>query len=856
MKIKQLKIINQDESTEIADIGADSINVDYNDTTVKAELDKLNNDNDTNKTNITNLQSGLNTTNSNLVLQTSRIDNLAHLEEGSTTGDAELIDIRTGYDGTNYSSAGEAIRKQINNLNWINTIISIDDIENGTWENRQKVGYAIRLRTKKQYEVKEGDVIEYNGYGQGILIGLYPTDPSDTTLIAETGWKTGSGFWIVPEDGYIIMIFRKLDNTSINYSEYKVKVQINRGYHYTDTDTIPYGPVMSCYIGNAKRIKISGNKIQLYNTLEIYDKDHTYTQTVSWESIIESLGSTVAYIVDNSYLEIKMNGYECLYWDMDINQVKKERCQLAIRKASHIMPLVWAGGDPSILRGPLIELAIKQIIDTTNNLTNTDLNALKAQLYIGDNKDVLIDWNKTNNSSSNAYIKLYSSLQLVYTAAFSTSISQEKIVTDLDGAAQWINENEYVEITIPAYRALVYDYINDLIKIVQINLITKDYIVLLANGWGNPTTGLIFQKSQQKQIKDLNTEIINIKNSGTSLPDYYLNEITDTKTKLAQLPSDNFNYIVITDIHYSPNQKNQYKHMISSLENLANSCNIDAVFNLGDTVEGGQQTYKVDSMALMETAMEGFRQIRKPVLNAFGNHDHNQYNWYYDPTLRNTEHWISLDEWKNIVSMPYGQSEDYLCIDFDKKKTRVIIVNSAEYNPTVDSEGNVSYADGYTEIRVSNTQLVAIADMLQDSNNEYNIIVLTHGIYQKVLELLKSYNDHSTWTSPIDETVFDFSNKTNKVVLHHSGHFHNDAMEFNSTYNTNLLVTTTGSLNSIQYGVNQGHTYIENWDNPGEWIYPRALNTITEASYDIVSIGHNKINKIKFGAGRDNNLTY
>lgn len=52
MKIKQLKIINQDESTEIADIGADAINVDYNDSTVKAELDKLNNNVDTNTTNI------------------------------------------------------------------------------------------------------------------------------------------------------------------------------------------------------------------------------------------------------------------------------------------------------------------------------------------------------------------------------------------------------------------------------------------------------------------------------------------------------------------------------------------------------------------------------------------------------------------------------------------------------------------------------------------------------------------------------------------------------------------------------------------------------------------------------------
>lgn len=105
--------------------------------TTKASLDSQSKTINDFKTEVnTNLNQTTSTQNSKITTLETRMDTFTSLKEGSTTGDAELQDIRVGVDGTKYTSAGEAVREQVGKLkeDLANQTI-FDLISNLTFEN-------------------------------------------------------------------------------------------------------------------------------------------------------------------------------------------------------------------------------------------------------------------------------------------------------------------------------------------------------------------------------------------------------------------------------------------------------------------------------------------------------------------------------------------------------------------------------------------------------------------------------------------------------------------------------------------------------------------------------------------------
>ena len=113
-----------------------------------------------------------------IAVERARINSLASLEDGSTTGDAELADIRVGADGKTYTNAGEAVRGQIgdlkSDLSKLDGVFDKKRLSTNLFDNNfDEIGYidsatgqdvsgSSYKRTSNYYEIDNADSVNIN----------------------------------------------------------------------------------------------------------------------------------------------------------------------------------------------------------------------------------------------------------------------------------------------------------------------------------------------------------------------------------------------------------------------------------------------------------------------------------------------------------------------------------------------------------------------------------------------------------------------------------------------------------------------------------------------------------------------
>lgn len=199
-----------------SDLGADIDAVEAHIPTVDSNLDTTSGNpiaNSAVATPIANLTTGLET-------QTARIDNIVALPSGSTQGDAELMDIRIGADGTTYSTAGDAVRGQfddvdatfekLNNLEYTYDKDYVSDLTLGRINASggiDSVTYCAYSPTMRP----AGETWVFDTTKFRLLIAFYSSETATTPSIG--GWITESPYTIPTTRPYYKLMVSRLTSS-------------------------------------------------------------------------------------------------------------------------------------------------------------------------------------------------------------------------------------------------------------------------------------------------------------------------------------------------------------------------------------------------------------------------------------------------------------------------------------------------------------------------------------------------------------------------------------------------------------------------------------------------------------------
>lgn len=182
----------------------------------------------------------------------ARMTTFAQLAEGSTTGDAELMDIRDGENGVTYDSAGDAVRGQFSDFydifEGVNGDTSGFTYFDGYYdENGETRSGGSFKRCEQRIPLKTGDwiILFATGYLQeATMIGECIENSNDVTpLVVSLDSDAHVYSYQADHDMYVSFCYNNLHPVKIFLlsSPYEINKEVSKiGYTFKDTSTFSY----------------------------------------------------------------------------------------------------------------------------------------------------------------------------------------------------------------------------------------------------------------------------------------------------------------------------------------------------------------------------------------------------------------------------------------------------------------------------------------------------------------------------------------------------------------------------------------------------------------------------------------